>query len=99
MTAPSDRRGDAPRDDTVDAADALATLDALLAHDPCAGRPVRYALVGDGTAITREEVEAWVTSAEAEGFVCVRYRVDARGAGPVEVTLAAVPPAPDDGRG
>ena len=99
MTGPPDRRGDAPRDDTVDAADALARVDALLAHEPCAGRPVRYALDGDGTAITREEVEAWITGAEAEGLIRVRYRVDARAEGPVEVTFAAVTAAPGDGRG
>ena len=89
--------GESPRGDTAAPAEALAGVDALLAHPRCQGRPVRYALDGDATALTREEVEAWVTGAEAEGLLRVGYAVDPRGGGPVRVVLSAEWPtsAPD----
>jgi hypothetical protein len=88
MTDPTSWDG-APVADEAPAADALERVDALLARGACRGRPVRYALDGDPTALTRDEVEAWLTGAEAEGLTRVRYRVDARGGGPVLVALSA----------
>ncbi len=83
----------------VAAADALAGVDALLADPRCAGRPVSYTLDGDATPLTREEAEAWMTGAEAEGLTRFRYAVDARRGGPVRVALSAVAPPAGDGVG
>ncbi len=79
------------------AADVLAGVDALLADPRCAGRPVSYTLDGDATPLTREEAEAWMTGAEAEGLTRFRYAVDARRGGPVRVALSAVAPPAGDG--
>ncbi len=79
------------------AADVLAGVDALLADPRCAGRPVSYTLDGDATPLTREEAEAWMTGAEAEGLTRFRYAVDARRGGPVRVALSAVAPQAGDG--
>jgi hypothetical protein len=84
--------GELPRGDTVATPDALPHIDVLLAHAACRGRPVRYALEQDPTALSREEVAAWLTGAEAEGLTRARYSVDPRGAGPVRVSLGAFPP-------
>ena len=91
MTDPTPWRA-LPRGDTVGTLDALRRIDALLAHAACRGRAVRYALDHDSTPLSREEVEAWLTSAEAEGFTLARYLVDPRGAGPVRVSLCAIQP-------
>jgi hypothetical protein len=85
-------RGELPRGDTVGTPDALPHIDALLAQGVCRGRPVHYALEQDPTPLSREEVAAWLTGAEAEGLTLVRYTVDPRGAGPVQVSLCAVQP-------
>ena len=85
-----------PRGDTVGTPDALHHIDALLAHAACRDRPVHYALDQDPTPLSREEVSAWLTGAEAEGLTLVRYTVDPRGAGPVRVSLCATrPTAPE----
>jgi hypothetical protein len=84
--------GERPRGATVGTPDALPHVDALLAHPVCRGRPVHYTLDQDPTPLSREEVAAWLTGAEGEGLTLVRYLVDPRGAGPVQVSLAAIPP-------
>jgi hypothetical protein len=96
MTTHSVPWGELPRGDTVGTLDALYQIDVLLAHAACRGRAVRYALDQDSTPLSREEVEAWLTSAEAEGFTRARYVVDPRGAGPVEVSLCAMQPTEPD---
>jgi hypothetical protein len=88
--------GELPRGDTVGTLDVLPRIDVLLAHAACRGRAVRYALDRDATPLSREEVEAWLTSAEAEGFTLVRYVVDPRGTGPVQVALGAMQPTEPD---
>ena len=88
--------GDLPQGDTVGTQDVLDRIDDLLAHAACRGRPVHYALDHDPTGLSREEVAAWLTGAEAEGLTLARYVVDPRGAGPVRVSLSAIEPtAPD----
>jgi hypothetical protein len=85
-----------PRGDTVGTPDAVGHIDALLAHAACRHRPVQYALDQDPSPLSREEVVAWLTSAEAEGLTRVRYIVDARGDGPVHVSLRAIGPMEPD---
>jgi hypothetical protein len=85
--------GELPRGATVGTPDALSHIDALLAHAVCRGRRVDYALEQDPTPLSREEVAAWLTGAEAEGLTLVRYSVDPRGAGPVQVSLVALRPS------
>jgi hypothetical protein len=92
VTTDSAPWGELPRGDTVGTLDALHQTDVLLAHAGCRGRAVRYALDRDPTPLSREEVEAWLTSAEAEGLTLARYVVDPRGAGPVQVALCAIQP-------
>gem|GEM_PF-3295223 len=53
---------------------------------------MHYALEQDPTPLSREEVAAWLTGAEAEGLTLVRYSVDPRGDGPVRVSLGAFQP-------
>jgi hypothetical protein len=89
---PRDEPGDESRAATAAVADALLAVDARLADARRAGRAVRYALEGDATALTREEVEAWLVGAEAEGVAHIRYRVELRGEGAVLVSMAAVEP-------
>jgi hypothetical protein len=84
--------GALPRGDTVSTSDALDRIDVLLAHPACHGRAVAYTLERDPTPLRREEVEAWLTSAEGEGFTQACYTVDPHGAGAVRVSLCAVPP-------
>jgi hypothetical protein len=84
--------GELPRGDTVGTPDALHHIDALLAHPVCRGRPAHYVLDQDPTPLSREEVAAWLTGAEGEGLTLVRYVVDPRGAGPVQVSLSAIQP-------
>ena len=90
--ATRDATRDAPRDATAAVADALLAVDASLAEARRAGRAVRYALEGDATALTREEIEAWLVGAEAEGVTHVRYRVEPQGDGAVQVSMGAVEP-------
>ncbi|MGZ8456590.1 MAG: hypothetical protein ACXWZ4_08335 [Gemmatirosa sp.] len=77
---------------TVAIADALIAVDALLAEARHVGRAVRYTLAGDGTALTREEVEAWIVGAEAERVTHVRYAVAPGSESTVQVSLDAVEP-------
>ena len=84
--------GELPHGDTVGTPDVLPHVDALLAHAVCRDRPVHYVLDQDPTPLSREEVAAWLTGAEAEGLTRVRYVVDPRGAGSVRVSLRATQP-------
>ena len=84
--------GALPRVETVGTPDVLSHIDALLADAVCRDRQVHYALDQDPTPLSREEVAAWVTGAEAEGLMLVRCSVDPRGAGPVRVSLCAMQP-------
>jgi hypothetical protein len=88
MTDAADASG-LPRDATVAVADALLAVDAILADASCAGRPVRYTLDDDTTALTREEVEAWLVSAEAEGIARIHYRVAPGDGATVHVSMGA----------
>lgn len=88
-------REDPLRGDATGATGALAGVDALLAHARCVGRAVRYTLEGDVTPLSREEMEAWLVGAEAEGLTHIRYAVDPRGEGAVRVAMTAA--APRDG--
>ncbi len=74
------------------AVDALAAVDASLADARHAGRPVLYALREDATRLSREEVEAWMTGAEAEGLTRFRYAMRPRDDGSVLVEVGADAP-------
>ena len=89
MTETADRSS-FPRRATTAVADALLVVDALLAEAACAGRRVRYTLEDDATALTREEVEAWLVGAEAEGITRIRYGVTLEDAATVHVVMGAV---------
>jgi hypothetical protein len=83
---------DLPRAATAAVADALLAVDALLTAARQAGRAVRYTLEDDATPLTREEIEAWLVGAEAEGLTHVRYRVAPDAEGVVAVSMGAVEP-------
>lgn len=75
------------------AAATMAAVDARVAAVRRGSAVVAYRIADDPTALTRDELEAWMTGAEAEGLTHFDYAVDARDDGAVVVTVSAAPPA------
>jgi hypothetical protein len=82
-----------PIGDTVSASRVFGDIDATIAeHFGGGGETLEFTIGRDTKSMTRDEADAWVAEARADGCSLVRYNVSRSGRNSLTVNLAAIEP-------